>query len=408
MPVAGNTPWFDPPAHKAISSKTAVIIGAGLAGCSAAYHLAELGWSVQVLEQNKTIASATSGNIAGIVKPQANKNNRILNAYFNDYYTYFLSHLQHLLTRGEAIEHDISYALKHLVNDHSAQETVKIMQAGWLNPQDLCSAQLRHKLIKLRTNTHVSRIEQKNNQWLCLNDKGDIEAQSSTLVLANNLDISTFEQSRYLPLAPLAGQVSLLNATSFAKNINKVHIGKHYLIPLPCKNYLIGASHIRTKKLAMSVQGHEDNIAAIKAMMPSCQADISHIIGGHTGIRGVSPDHLPIVGALPDAAFYLNHYDNLHHGKTNSRYPSAQYLDGLYVFGALGSHGIATSPYLGQVLAKCITQQNLNAELSTTQLLHPGRFIIRQLRRKPKDRNFSNELADIAASAHIFPLSPKY
>ena len=45
----------------------AVVIGAGIVGCSVAYHLTKLGWTDVVLLDQKTLASGTTGHGAGLV-----------------------------------------------------------------------------------------------------------------------------------------------------------------------------------------------------------------------------------------------------------------------------------------------------------------------------------------------------
>jgi len=44
-----------------------VVIGAGVAGCSVAYHLTKMGWYDVVLLERQTLASGTSGFAAGLV-----------------------------------------------------------------------------------------------------------------------------------------------------------------------------------------------------------------------------------------------------------------------------------------------------------------------------------------------------
>ena len=44
-----------------------VIIGAGIAGCSTAYHLTELGWRDVVLIDRKTISGGTTWHAAGLL-----------------------------------------------------------------------------------------------------------------------------------------------------------------------------------------------------------------------------------------------------------------------------------------------------------------------------------------------------
>src|SRR5262249_54081212 len=49
--------------------QNAVVIGAGLAGASCAAHLAERGWTVDLIERRSAPALEASGNAAGVLMP---------------------------------------------------------------------------------------------------------------------------------------------------------------------------------------------------------------------------------------------------------------------------------------------------------------------------------------------------
>ena len=48
------------------SSKT-VVIGGGVAGCSVAYHLAQMGWKDTILLERDQLTSGTTWHAAGLV-----------------------------------------------------------------------------------------------------------------------------------------------------------------------------------------------------------------------------------------------------------------------------------------------------------------------------------------------------
>jgi len=65
-------PWFSLENHQPIAawqSKTAVVVGGGLAGATVAYRLAQMGWKVTVLEMQGAVSQQASGNLAGAIHP---------------------------------------------------------------------------------------------------------------------------------------------------------------------------------------------------------------------------------------------------------------------------------------------------------------------------------------------------
>ncbi|WP_319380479.1 tRNA (5-methylaminomethyl-2-thiouridine)(34)-methyltransferase MnmD [Thiomicrorhabdus sp.] len=66
-PYSSKAPWFA--RSQKISGRQAVVVGAGLAGASVAFRLAQNGWRVTVLEAQPEPAGLASGNLAGTLHP---------------------------------------------------------------------------------------------------------------------------------------------------------------------------------------------------------------------------------------------------------------------------------------------------------------------------------------------------
>ncbi len=76
--------------------KKAIIIGAGLAGCSTAAELAKAGWKITMIERESSIASKASGNPRGIVYCKlSDSSDQSANYYLNSY-LFALQHYQQL------------------------------------------------------------------------------------------------------------------------------------------------------------------------------------------------------------------------------------------------------------------------------------------------------------------------
>jgi tRNA 5-methylaminomethyl-2-thiouridine biosynthesis bifunctional protein len=65
-----DTPWYDVPAQPIQTGTNAIVVGAGLAGISAAHALARRNWTVAVFERHNQFAQEASGNLAGIAMPR--------------------------------------------------------------------------------------------------------------------------------------------------------------------------------------------------------------------------------------------------------------------------------------------------------------------------------------------------
>ena len=67
--------------HHHYNKRKAIIIGAGIAGCSTALALAERGWHVKILDKEKSIATQASGNPQGILYTRLSKENTVLSEF---------------------------------------------------------------------------------------------------------------------------------------------------------------------------------------------------------------------------------------------------------------------------------------------------------------------------------------
>lgn len=373
-------PWFSLPDVET-TSRQITVIGAGLAGVSTACHLRMLGWDVTLIDKHSRSAEATSGNPAGLVKPQLNSNNPPVIDYFRHYFQYFNEYFRKLSKSHSNIPSGL------IDSPLSPPPSSSSKTSAWLSPKDFCRAQLAAQTgIKTLYNTDVTSLKNDSERWQCIDFEGNVLSDTTFCVLAGGFEINFLLPNNKLSIDPLAGQITLLSQSAITPTVVHACYNKHYLIPLKDNNYLCGASHHQTASLEVNQADHDENLAGLQKLLPDHVIDKSKIIANRTGIRAVSPDHLPIIGGVYEEAHYRSEYDDLHHGKKPGIYASAKYKKGLFVIGALGSHGIGNSPYLGKLLADLINGSVADEEQHILQLLHPARFLIRDLKRKPVDR----------------------
>lgn len=106
--------------------------------------------------------------------------------------------------------------------------------------------------------------------------------------------------------------------------------------------------------------------------------------GGRISLRATIADHMPMVGPLFRVKDWQEAYRDLHHGRSGTSYPQAPLIDGLYVLGALGSRGFQTAFLLAEALGALCDGSPLPLDTDLYEALHPGRFAIRALRRRPR------------------------
>ena len=84
---------------------------------------------------------------------------------------------------------------------------------------------------------------------------------------------------------------------------------------------------------------------------------------------------------MPDVPAYRRDYADIRHGRPVESHAPATYRRGLYVLGGLGSRGFQTGPLAAEVLADQMTGQPSALPASLLAAIHPGRFLIRALKR---------------------------
>lgn len=390
-----NAPWFDLSTIKAPEDKSAIIIGAGLAGISVAHALAQRGWRVQLLESGPEIAAGASGNPAGVVLPRLSADMDNSARFYLSAFLYTVDWLRQLKQRlpdlpwwGDGVDHYLSDAQQQRLMQlrlpaeiaTQAEGCLRYPLAGWLSPRDLCQALLEEggERVTLRCNAQVSRLSRLDHQWQVETDNGK-QYRASTLIVANGYQASRLPGLEWLEISGVRGQISYLPAGDWLQLTRPVCY-QGYLLPAHKGAHCLGATYDRDElSLNLRGQDHSQNRQALATVMPNL--NVPDATGGRAAIRGSSIDHMPVVGPVPDRDFYDNHYADLHKGKRESSYPVAQYQPGLFVNAGHGSRGLVTCPYSAQLIAAQVNNEPLPIEQSMSDLLHPGRFLIRRYKR---------------------------
>lgn len=393
-------------------SRRAIVIGAGLAGSSAAERLAARGWTIELIERADAPAQGASGNLAGVLRPlpsvDDNRLARLTRAGFLEACRHFAS-----LTAAGLPLRWAQTGVLHLARDdtHAAtqQRVVDVQQpaadylrfvdrceasqlagwpvthggwwfpgGGWVDPASLCRANIaRHAVaIKAHYGCQVVEIERRAGFWRACAGGGAVIAEAPVLILANATDAGRFAVAAHLPLRAARGQVSHLPAAAgSAPEIVVCRLG--YVTPAIDGLRCAGATFsIDDGETALRSADHAENLARLDFILPGYGKDIQPAdLGGRVGFRPLAPDRLPMVGAVADAAAI----DASHPSRPLAEMPRHP---GLYVINGFGARGIVWSALAGELLACLITGAPLPLADDLVGALDPGRFLLRGRQRR--------------------------
>lgn len=416
-----RAPWLDLPAQPA-SDRTAIVVGAGIAGACAAASLARRGWRVTVFDRNLSPAREASGNPQGVLYTKLSAHFTPLTQLLLSAYPYALRTLGETLEQGEntwqhcgvlQLSHDEDEAKRHqalaqaglpegFLRAVDAAEASRIAgmtmpqgglyfpQGGWLHPPALVEALLTDPNIDLRLGHTIIELAHNPDlsQWVAV-DTQDHMAVAEVVILAGAHDTANFDATAHLPLKRIRGQVTVVPATADSRKLAAVVCGEGYIAPARLDTHCLGATFkFDTSDTSTNRFEHQENLDMLSRMAPELHQALGGdtlneaALGGRAALRTTSPDYLPIVGPVADPQQLVHSYAALANDATLQLNTPAPWVEGLYVSTAHGSRGMVTAPLAGELLASMICGEPLPLPLPVAQALHPNRFVMRDLARK--------------------------
>ncbi|MBX9725923.1 MAG: FAD-dependent 5-carboxymethylaminomethyl-2-thiouridine(34) oxidoreductase MnmC [Rickettsiales bacterium] len=393
-----------PVVSKCEAGTVVIIIGAGIAGATLARALAERGYRVTVLERYH-VASGASGNRAGVLFPHITKQWGTSSAWYFTAYGYALRELQRWQAQGLAFTQkscgmlrlprnaEEEMVLTHMQETHgldagivhwlpreaaSAQAGVPLEtgaaffpQGTWLNPEQLCASLLQHAHITVREHSLVQSLVRRGDHWCITLASGEaIEAPICCITAAHESAVLLSDYG--ITLGSVGGQVSEFSGDNAAANLRSILCHSGYAIPLtrecvaegeprsggvsseaakggrpPSLNsYLVGATYHREDMLGVTAARHDENRAALSAIMPSMPA--LEIVSGRSSIRATTPDRMPYIGAIDT---------------------------GLYVATGFGSRGLLSAPLAAEIIASEVASEMPPVTQALLHAVRPTRFM---------------------------------
>lgn len=399
-----------------MAAKSAIVIGAGIAGCSTAYALAQRGIKVTLLERNPDIASEASGNPLAMLYPRLSgddiSSEFALSAYLHSLQLYKslklppedfgccgmlqlgfnakeLARIQKVAAQNHASE-IVQYVNKNeasrLAGINIEHDALYLSGAAWVNPQQLCRRLTQHQHINTLNLQKVINILKVNDLFEVHTNQGAV-LNAEMVVIANANDARELCADLVMNMQAVRGQVSLLSATESSKALQKIICSDGYFSPAAYqKNSVqmhclgatfsnIAATENAQNKLIVEEQDHQANLEKLNVISNTLYSDLkNNIVDGRVSLRCTAIDYWPLAGKLLDAVKL----------RTNPPRPGADvnslpWVEGLYMNIAHGSKGFTTAPLCGELIACMASYQALPVSNELAGLLNPNRFLLKEM-----------------------------
>ena len=296
------------------NERSALVVGAGLAGAAVCERLCARGWEVELVERHEGPAQEASGNPAGAFHPVVTPDDSVFARLTRAGYLAALSRWKDLpgvrwdqcgllqLARDEREAASQLRSVEGLPSEYAqavsreeaaahagvpvAAGGVWFPQAGWIDPPSLVRAQLEAcgTKLKRRFGTELKQLP------------GD-----RVVVLANSFEAPRLHPVPHLRLRRVRGQLTYVPAAELEAPRAVVLRGGMVLPPLD-GTCIVGASFdIDDADPAPRADSDAGNLERLEKMIPL--AVKPKALGGRVAFRSVTPDRLPVVGALSENVY---------------------------------------------------------------------------------------------------------
>ncbi len=362
----------------AVADRRIVVIGAGLAGASAAHRLAARGYAVTVLERGKGPAQGASGNLAGAFRPLPSLGDTPLSRLLRAGFLYGRRHLAALA----GVRHGFTGVL-HLARDARHQDTQRRTAAaqpapalfrfveraeaaelaqwpvetggwwfpggGWIDPPSLCRANLAG--LDTRFGVDVARIARGDGLWQLFDAQGKLVTEAPQVVIANGIGARQLALQASIPIIRVGrGLVSHLPEAAVPP-FSIVATRNGYVTPAVDGVHCAGATLTPDDLDPVPRRDdHVENLLRLDAILPGYGKGLDPAqLAGRVGFRPMSPDRLPMVGPLSAS-------------------------DGLWLINGFGARGLVWASLCAELLASQVAADPLPVETDLIQATGVSRF----------------------------------
>jgi len=420
-----------PPALVKVIDKSALVIGAGLAGCHIVERLAAKGWQVTLIDRADRPASGASGNPAGVFHPMITADEGLAARLSRSGFVHALSRWRALERAGHPLRWSqtglLQLGLKLQDNEGDEAElgegegpsphasapglpqsmveevdalTAKALagissgayptanwlfkQGGWIDPVSLCQALLAASRARLTCHFGqvVENLERRNDQWHALDRTGQSIASASVVVMANAFDAQRLARLQHVNIDNIRGQLTFLPPDVFP-DLARPLMGNGYLSPAP-GGAITGASYgVGDMRTELDPREHRDNLDRLAGLLGVAKdapapfgLDMS-TLRGRVAFRCTSRDRLPMIGLLGDERLTAERAGSL----TGAHALDLPRCNGLYGAFGYGSRGLIWAALAAELLLSQIEHTPPPLETDLIDAIDPARFLLRDVRR---------------------------
>lgn len=400
------------------------IIGGGLAGANCAYALSKRGLQSTIYCQENALAQGASGNAQGGFYPQLNAEAGHASQIHALSFNYASKLYRQLLNQGIHYSHQwcgtlqVAFnekvtrryhklitnqtwpdALIHWIDAQHATQLANvdlpypglyIPHGGWVHLPELVTGLIKAADAHVVVNKKLSSLERKNRAWQ-LNWQNSESAQdggqseADIVIMATGSDSLDCQQMSQLPFRLVRGQVEAISSDNTLANLSTVLCHKGYLTPAWQGTHAMGSTYIKDdKNCDYRLAEQQTNLATHQQALTKCNwiDNIQPTVKGRAAIRCSTPDHLPMVGAVPDSSRQAQQYQELYKALPAKYYPQPANHVNLFMLCGLGSRGLTTAPLCAEILVSQILNEPLPLSSNLLDTLNPNRFLVRRLIRR--------------------------
>ncbi|MCU4435523.1 FAD-dependent 5-carboxymethylaminomethyl-2-thiouridine(34) oxidoreductase MnmC [Acinetobacter bereziniae] len=355
------------------------IIGAGIAGLSCAWGLAQRGHQVTIYEQSAPLSGA-SGNPLALLNPKLSPIEQSSEHLMTLAWQYALNHYQNFSAFRPIAVQQLAQKnpdeLLHLASEypqdllkaqtaeqldlHTQYKSLQLTQAGSVYPQQLKDQILEHPLIQLK-HAKIENITQTNVQRLTLFDHQHSHLGNFDHVIVCCAKDSQHFFENFPVLKPIRGQVSWLNNSQHKLNHKHAYSYGGYCMQLDDHQLILGASFYPNRDdTEVLAEDHVHNYDLIHSVFPQYAERLAPVAEWHgrASVRAQSLDYFPLLGKVE---------------KDKE----------IYTFSGLGSKGFLFAPLCSEVLIAMILNEACPVPEALLRKLDVKRFNKKLKPKKP-------------------------